>query len=131
MKKDEFDFITKDMLSLEDVGVKKACFIVQEYRKNKGRVNPITEESWCAVTEEEYNNALSILTAFAYINSDNETKTELYKCTLGDDCNPDAPFCKGEFTANNKLAKKLCPHRFDPYKMGDEVLPYNQSNLDI
>ena len=131
MYKDKFDYMTKDMVPLEDGGVKKACFIIQEYRKNKGRVHPITGESLCAVTEEEYNDALSVLVSFSYKHSTYGTKTELHRCTLGDDCNPSSAFCKGEFSANNHLAKKLCPYRFDPYKTGGEVLPPNHANLDL
>lgn len=130
MYKDEFDYMTRKMAPLEDGGVKKACFIVQEYNKNKGEINPITGKSLCAVTEEEYNDAISVLTSFAYNNSTNETKTELYKCTLGYDCNPTSAYCKGEFSANNHLAKKLCPHRFDPYQAGGDVLPHNSANLE-
>lgn len=131
MYKDKFDYITKDMTPLEEGGVKIACLIVEEYHKNKGRTNPITGDSWCGVTEEQYHDAISILTSFTFNNSTNETKTELYKCVLGSDCNPSAPFCKGEFSACNHLAKKLCPYRFDPYKTGGEVLPYNSANLEI
>lgn len=130
MYKDKFDYITKDMTPLEEGGVKIACLIVQEYRKNKGRTD-FFGDSICAVTEEQYQDAIGILTSFAFNNSTNETKTELYKCVLGSDCNPSAPLCKGEFSRNNRLAKKLCPHRFDPYKTGGDVLPYNSANLEI
>lgn len=129
MRREEFDHITKDMISLEDGGVKKACFVVQEYLLHKDSIDPITEKSCCVVTEEEFYDAISILKAFSYKNSTNYTKAELYECTLGDSCLPTAPFCKGGFNANNHLAKKLCPYKFDPYKTPGEVMPYNRANL--
>ena len=116
MDKDYFNFIIKDM---PKNSVKRACYIVREYLKysKKVEVNDdivLKSNEKCAVTLEEYLEAVRILLAYSYENSDALTEVELHHCEC--DCGQIKynNFCKGEFsvvdedtdkTKNLKLCK--------------------------
>ena len=108
MERDFFDFIVKD---LPKDSVKRACYVVREYRRCE--INNCM--SYCAVSKEEYNYALSILLAYAYTTCKDKTVPELWKCD--GDCNRNngiGDFCPGEFQVSNESGKKMCKYFSDP-----------------
>lgn len=108
MNRSDFDKITNKFV--QD-GVKKACYIVREYR----RYERIGKLNLCAVTKEEYEAALDVILAHAYTTSDNETVVEQWQCD--NDCtrNNGVPgFCPGEFQITKDPSRKLCKFFCDP-----------------
>ena len=108
MNKSEFEYATH---GIPKNSVKRACYIVREYMRNE----KLGIENYCAVTKEEYDEAVSILLTFSYLNSENDTFVEQFKCE--GDCtknNGFCGFCQGEFQLGNKKEKKLCKYYSDP-----------------
>ena len=104
-----FDYIVKD---LPIDGVKRACYVVREYR----RCEMYNILDTCAVSKEEYDVAVNTLLAFSFQNSEDDTLAEQWKCY--NDCNRNngfEGFCKGEFQITNNPCKKLCKHYSDPF----------------
>ena len=102
MKKELFDLLLKD---LPKNSVKRACYIVREYR----RCEAIGNFNLCAVTKEEYDEALGILLAYSFSNSYNDTVVEMWQCD--GDCSRNfgiLDFCPGEFQITKDPEKKLC-----------------------
>lgn len=109
MEKKVFDFIVKD---LSKDSVKRACYVVGEYRRYESHNN----FSGCAVSKEEYDNALNILLAHSFQTSDKDTVVEQWRCD--GDCNRNhgfGDFCPGEFQITTDPAKKLCKYFLDPF----------------
>ena len=108
MNRNEFDTITSD---LNKDGVKMACYVVREYI----RCERSKKLDFCAVSKEEFDNALNVLLAFSYQNSDNNTLVE--QCECESDCNRNNGlngFCSGEFQLKQNTNKVLCKHYSDP-----------------
>lgn len=109
MEKDVFNYIVKD---LSKDSVKRACYVVREYRRCEMSGN----FSNCAVTKEEYEEALNILLAYSFQTSDKVTTAEQWQCD--GDCNRNhgfGDFCPGEFQLSKDPSKKLCKYFLDPF----------------
>lgn len=98
MNKEQFDYITR---KLPEDSIKKACYTVREY---------IREPNTKAVTQEQFNKALTMVLAYAYTKSTDDETIKLYKCES--DCynNCGIGFCPGEFQIDNQPASQLCKH---------------------
>ncbi len=111
MERDFFDFIVKD---LPKDGVKRACYVVREYRRCEKSGNL----DMCAVSKEEFDSALAILLAYSYQTSDKDTLVEQWQCDS--DCNRNnglGDFCPGEFQISKDPCKKLCKHFSDSFNI--------------
>ncbi len=111
MNRNDFDFITSD---LPKDSVKKACYVVREYRRCEKSGNL----DFCAVSKEEFDLALEILLAYSYQTSDKTTLAEQWQCDS--DCNRNnglCGFCQGEFQISKNPSKKLCKHFSDPFNI--------------
>ncbi len=111
MDREDLDLIIRN---LPKESVKRACYIVREYKRYEKDGNFID----CAVTKEEYEEALKIILAYAYTTSDNNTVVELMKCYS--DCNRNngtCGFCDGEFQITKDQSKKLCKYYSDPFNI--------------
>ena len=104
MDREKFNYITEDMSSLEDGGIKKACYIIREWKNSRDCPDS------CAVTQEEYEEAINILVAFSYPKCDNKTTVEMINCVNG--CDTSKYICAGEFRLSLK-PKKPCPYYID------------------
>ena len=110
MKRDYFDFIVKD---LPKDSIKRACYVVREYRRCEKSGNL----DICAVSKEEFDEAVTILLAHSFQTSDNDTLAEQWQCDS--DCNRNngfEGFCPGEFQINNS-SRKLCKYFSDPFNI--------------
>lgn len=103
MDRRDFDFCVKDY-PLNSV--KRACYIVREYIRNK--------ESG-AVSKEEYDKALRILLAYSYTTSDEKTTVETWSCDSDCSKNTGFGFCDGEFQLEPK--KPRCKHFSDSWNI--------------
>ena len=109
MERGYLDYITKDM---SKTNVRRACYIVREYLKYSN-----DNKDKCAVSSQEYLEAVNILLAYSYENSDSMTEVELFVCES--DCshnNGFGGFCNGEFSLSknsNDKTLKLCKHYSD------------------
>jgi len=111
MEKELFDFIVND---LAKDSVKRACYVVREYRRNEKLGNLDN----CAVTKNEYEDAINILLAYSFQTSDKDTLVEQWQCDS--DCNRNNglwDFCPGEFQICNDSTKKLCKYYSDPFNI--------------
>lgn len=109
MNKSYFEYFTRNVRA---DGVRKACYIVREYR----RCEKSNDLENCAVTKEEFEKALDIISAFAYIMSSDNTTTKLWACK--EDClrnEGNNTFCPGEFQIGTD-AKKRCKFYTAPRK---------------
>ncbi len=89
--------------------VKRACYIVKEFIRHE-RKNDLEN---CAVSKEEYDEALNILLAYSFQTSTEKTFAEQWLCD--GDCernNGLYGFCPGEFQKSSN-AKKLCKYYTD------------------
>ena len=105
MKKEFFDLQTQNMASLDDGGVQKACYVITEW--NNSRNYP----DYCAVTEDEYKEAVRILVAYAHPRVKDNTTVETYRCVHG--CDDARSFCGGNFCLSLRPNKKECPYLVD------------------
>ena len=106
---DDIRFITGN---LHKDSVKKACYIVREYMRCEKTGNL----DICAVSKDEYNEALRVLLAYSYQTSDNNTVAEQWLCDSDCDRNNGIyGFCPGEFQIDNHSGKKLCKHYVDSF----------------
>lgn len=106
MNRCDFDAITSN---LAEGSVKKACYVVREYRRCEKSGNL----DMCAVSKEEFDSALAILLAFSYQTSAKDTLAEQWQCDS--DCRSNnCGFCKGEFQIDNARSRKLCKYYLDP-----------------
>lgn len=107
MDKQEFDLI----VSRFPIGsVKRACYIIKEYV----RCEKLGKLESCAVTKKEFDDALKIVVAFSYKESNDDTMPEQWMCDS--DClrnNGADGFCPGEFQIENKKTKRMCKHYWD------------------
>lgn len=104
MKREEFYNLTKNM---KRGGVKEACYIVKEYMDNRMR-----DYKECAVTKTEVYEAMKVLLAFSFKNSDKETEVNMYRCNKECMMNSDPnQVCLYQFM-ENEFSLKLC----DNYK---------------
>ncbi len=111
MDREDLDLIIRN---LPKESVKRACYIVREYKRYEAKGN----FDYCAVTKEEYEEALRIILAYAYSTSDNNTLVEQWKCY--NDCsrnNGFCGFCEGEFQTSKDQSKPLCKHYSDSYNI--------------
>ncbi len=99
MTKELFYLLTE---KLELNSVKKACFIVREFLRESQDIN-------CAVSFEEYLEAIKIILAYSYQTSDEFTTVDLYYCPGNCVDNGKYGFCEGEFSRNDN-SLKLCPY---------------------
>ena len=107
MTREQFANITKN---LKRGGVKEACYIVKEYIDNRQR-----SYGECAVTKTEVYEAVKVLLAFSFKNSDKDTEVNMFRC--GDNCMMDSDenqVCLYQFM-ENEFSRSLCPH----YKSND------------
>ena len=103
MDREIFEYITKDMKPLDEGGVKKACYVIREYKNHSKYGNS-------AVTEDDYREAINVLVAYAYDNSKNDTKVELHGCDKG--CDTCKAFCDGEMHLSLRNTRP-CPNYVD------------------
>lgn len=116
MERDFLDYIIKDM---SKNNVKRACYIVREYLRYSevGTNNTLTCKEGCAVSLQEYLEAVKVLLSYSYENSDKTTEVELFCCES--DCsrnNGCGGFCNGEFSlskSSNEKQLKLCKYYSD------------------
>ena len=111
IEREFFDFIVKD---LPIDGVKRACYVVREYKRNE-KVGNLDR---CAVSKDEYEKALNIILAYSFQNSDKDTLAEQWHCDS--DCyrnNGLMDFCPGEFQITKEPTKKLCKFYSDPFNI--------------
>ena len=116
MEREFFEFVIKNM---PKNSVKRACYIVREYsRYSKIETDSIlTCEEGCAVSLHEYLEAVKVLLAYSYENSDMLTEVEQFACES--DCshnNGCVGFCNGEFSISKKShdkTLKLCKYYSD------------------
>ena len=109
MKRDSFDFIVND---LPKDSVRRACYVVREYERCKKSGNL----DICAVSEEEFDLAVSILLAYSFQTSDKNTLVEKWQCDS--DCNRNNGFygfCPGEFQISKDPSLKLCKYYSNPF----------------
>lgn len=117
MEKEYLNFIVKDM---PKNNVRRACYIVREYLRYSeqtkiGQDEVLKSGKGCAVTLEEYLDAMRVLLAYSYESSQKTTEVELFCCES--DCshnNGCGGFCDGEFSINSSNKKlKLCKYYSD------------------
>ncbi len=101
--KDRFDYATQGMASLDEGGVRRACYVVREWRNHSKYGN-------AGVTEDDYIEAVNILVAYAYEKSKNNTTVELHGCDGG--CDTCKAFCDGEMHLSLRK-KRPCPNYVD------------------
>lgn len=107
MTKSEFENATSKYV---EGGIRKACAIIKEYKKNK----PVDGVNLSAVSKEQYEAAVDLVVAYAFQNSQDDTKMDLFKCDS--DCtNCDWPFsiCPYSFQCSEEHGLHLCPHFCD------------------
>ena len=107
MEREFFNYIVKD---LSKDSVKRACYVVREYR----RYEKHGDLSNCAVSKEEYEEALNIILAYSYQTSNRDTLVEQWQCD--GECNFNHgfnDFCPGEFQISKDPRKKLCKYYSD------------------
>lgn len=111
MDKQEFDLI----VSRFPIGsVKRACYIIKEYV----RCEKLGKLESCAVTKKEFDDALKIVVAFSYEESNDDTMPKQWACDS--DCvknNGVDGFCPGEFQVDNTKGKTLCKYFNDSYNL--------------
>ena len=108
MKREDLDLIISN---LPENSVKRACYIVREYQRYEEYGIFID----CAVSEEEYKEALRIILAHSFLTSNENTAVELWQCD--GDCNRNHgfnEFCPGEFQVCKDSDKRLCKFFADP-----------------
>ena len=107
----EIDF-NIDTRCFDDDSVIKACYIVREYIRCEGN-----EE--CAVTKEQYDEAVTRLLTFSYLHCEMDTKVPQYSVCHEDCIYRRDRFCLGEFQLNTHFKEKvLCKHYINPTTIG-------------
>lgn len=106
MNRNDFNYIIE---KFPKGSVKAACYIVREYIRHEMRNDLIH----CAVSKEEYDEAVKVLLAYSFQTSSQDTFAEQWLCDGDCDRNNGLyGFCPGEFQ-NTSNVKKLCKYYID------------------